>query len=145
MSRARQIAAASLEAFNAHDEGRIRSLYAERVMFEAPGDVRLEGVDAVVEYAMAWLRAFPDARMRLETEVAQGDWVAQRFMFDGTHEETLAGPAGVEIPATHRRVSVHGVEFTRVEDGRIIEDYLCFDQAEVMSQLGLMPEPMARV
>jgi predicted ester cyclase len=65
--------------------------------------------------------------------------VAQRFTFQGTHEDTLVGPAG-EIPATNRRLAAQGVEFMRVEGGKIIEDYLCFDQAEVLTQLGLTPE-----
>jgi steroid delta-isomerase-like uncharacterized protein len=139
MAKARQVVAASLEAFNAHDEERIRSLYADNVVFEAPGEIRRKGVDAAVEYAMGWLRAFPDAQIEVITEVANGDWVAHRFVFEGTHEETLVGPEG-EIPATHRRLTVHGVEFARVEDGQIAEDYLCFDQAQVLTQLGLMPD-----
>jgi steroid delta-isomerase-like uncharacterized protein len=143
MTKARQVVAASLEAFNAHDEERIRSLYAENVVFEAPGDIRLEGADAAVEYAMGWLRAFPDAQLRVETEVANGGWVAHRFVFEGTHEDMLVGPAG-EIPATNRRLTIHGVEFVRVEDGQITQDYLCFDQAQLLTQLGLMPELAAR-
>jgi steroid delta-isomerase-like uncharacterized protein len=142
MPKARQVLAASVEAFNAHDPERFRSLYADNVVFEAPGDVRLEGADATVEYARSWLRAFPDAQITVETEVANGDWVAHRFIFEGTHEETLVGPSG-EIPATNRRISVRGVEFARVEDGKIGEDYLCFDQAQVLTQLGLMPELVA--
>ena len=138
MADAREVAASGLEAFNAHDENRLRSVYAHHVIFEAPGDIRLEGADATVEHAMAWLRAFPDARLTLWNEVAEGDWVAQRFLFEGTHEETLVGPTG-EIPATNRQVRVRGVEFVRVEKGQIVEEYLCFDQAEVLTQLGLMP------
>lgn len=143
MAKAHQVVAASLEAFNAHDEERIRSLYADDVVFEAPGDIRLEGADATVEYAMGWLHAFPDAQLRVMTEVANGDWVAHRFIFEGTHEETLVGPEG-EIPATHRRLKGECMEFVRVQDGKIAEDYLCFDQAQVLMQLGLMPELAAR-
>jgi steroid delta-isomerase-like uncharacterized protein len=139
MAKARHVVAASLDAINTHDEERLRSCYADDVLFEAPGDVRLEGGDAVVEYAMSWLRAFPDARIDVITEVANGDWVAQRFVFEGTHEGTLVGPTG-EIPATNRRFSAIGAEFVRVQDGRITEEYLSFDQAEVLTQLGVMPE-----
>jgi steroid delta-isomerase-like uncharacterized protein len=139
MAKASEIVAASLEAFNAHDEERIRSMYADDVVFEAPGDIRRIGSEAAVEYAMGWLRAFPDGRLRVETEVANGDWVARRLVFEGTHEETLAGPEG-EIPATNRRVAVRAVEFVRVEDGKIAEEHVCFDQAQVMTALGVMPE-----
>jgi tellurite resistance protein TerC len=142
MAKARDVAAAAVEAFNAHDETWIRSIYADDVVFEAPGDVRLEGRDAAVRYVTAWLRAFPDAEIRVDVEVADGDWVAQRFMFEGTHEDTLVGPAG-EIPATNRRLAVRGFELLRVRNGEIVEDYLSFDQAEVLTQLGLIPELLA--
>jgi steroid delta-isomerase-like uncharacterized protein len=138
-----QIMGRWLEAFNAHDEEGIRSTYAEDVLFEAPGDVRLEGADAIVEYAMTWLRAFPDARMRIETEVADGEWVVQRFLFEGTHEDVLAAPTG-QIPATGRRLAGRGVEVARVQGGEITEDYLYFDQVQVLTQLGLMPELATR-
>jgi steroid delta-isomerase-like uncharacterized protein len=138
-----QIMGRWLAAFNAHDEEGIRSTYAEDALFEAPGDVRLEGADAIVEYAMTWLRAFPDARMRIETEVADGEWVVQRFLFEGTHEDVLAAPTG-RIPATGRHLVGRGVEVTRVQGGEITEDYLYFDQVQVLTQLGLMPELAAR-
>lgn len=57
---------------------------------------------------MAWLNAFPDARITIHTELAEADWVAQRFTFEGTHEGVLASPAG-EIPPTQRRLTGRGV------------------------------------
>jgi steroid delta-isomerase-like uncharacterized protein len=139
MPTAREVVAAATEAFNAHDEERIRAVYAEDVVLEAPGEVRREGVDAAVEYYMGWLRAFPDAEIRVLGEVAEDDWVAHRFTFEGTHQDTLVGPTG-EIPATNRQLTGQGMEFFRVKDGRIVEDHLCFDQVQLMTQLGLLRE-----
>jgi ketosteroid isomerase-like protein len=31
----------------------------------------------------------------------------------------------------------------RVRDGKIVEEHLYFDQVQVLTQLGLMPEPAA--
>lgn len=135
-----EVAKRALEAFNAHDERRMREINAPDVVFEAPGDVRLEGADAATAYAMAWLRAFPDATITSHNEIASGDWVVREFTFSGTHEETLAGPDG-DIPATHRRLSGRGVEVLRIAGDRVTEDHLYFDQVQVMTQLGLMPEP----
>src|SRR5262245_3602669 len=143
MRSAREAAAARLEAFNAHDEQGIRALYADDVVLEAPADVRCEGADASLEYAMSWLRAFPDGRLTPETAVADGEWVAQRMILEGTHGDAFVGPEG-SIPATHRRVRIEAVEFIRVEGGLIVEDHLCFDQAQVLAQLGLMPELASR-
>ncbi len=142
MAKPHQVVAASVEAFNAHDEERIRSLYADNVVFEAPGEIRLNGADAAVGYVTRWLRAFPDAQIRVVNEVADRDWVAYRLVFEGTHQEALLGPEGV-IPPTYRRFSGEGTEFLRIQDGQIVEEYLCFDQVRLLKQLGVMPELVA--
>jgi predicted ester cyclase len=89
---------------------------------------------------MAWLRAFPDARLTVTNELADGDWVAQEFTFEGTHEDTLSSPSG-DIPATHKRLDGRGVQIFKVEGEVVTDTRLYFDQVEVMTQLGLMPEP----
>jgi steroid delta-isomerase-like uncharacterized protein len=142
MASAREVAAADVEAFNAHDEERIRALTAEDAVFEAPGDVRLEGREAGTQYAMAWLRAFPDARLTVHNELVTGDWVTQEFTFEGTHEETLSGPGG-DLPATHRRLKGRGVQILRIEGDLVAETRLYFDQVQVLTQLGVLPEPAA--
>lgn len=138
MGQARTVAKEATAAFNAHDEGRMRSLYRDDAVFEAPGDMRMEGPEAATEYAMTWLRAFPDGRITVHNQLEAGDWVVQQFTFEGTHEAPLAGPEG-EIPATHRRLSGRGVEVIRVQDGKVAEEHLYFDQVQVLTQLGLMP------
>jgi steroid delta-isomerase-like uncharacterized protein len=142
MADTRQIAAEAVQAFNAHDEAGIRATYADDVVFEAPGDVRIEDADATTGYAMAWLNAFPDAKLTVQDEIYDGEWGVQRFTFDGTHQATLSGPAG-DIPATNRRLSGRGLQMFRVRDGKIVEEHLYFDQVQVLTQLGLMPEPAA--
>jgi steroid delta-isomerase-like uncharacterized protein len=139
MADARQIGAKFVEAFNAHDEARIRELNGEDVVFEAPGEVHIEGRDAATEYALAWLRAFPDARLTVKNELADGDWVAQEFTFEGTHEDTLSSPSG-DIPATHNKLSGRGVQIFKVKGEVVTDTRLYFDQVEVLTQLGLMPE-----
>ena len=140
MADAQQVGADFVAAFNDHDESRIRELNAENAVIEAPGDVHVEGREGATQYAMAWLNAFPDARLNVKNELVSGDWVVQEFTFEGTHEGTLSGPAG-EIPATHRRLNGRGVQIFRVEDDAVVDTRLYFDQVQIMTQLGLMPEP----
>ena len=140
MADALQVGADFVTAFNDHDESRIRELNAENTIFEGPGDVHLEGREAATQYAMAWLNAFPDARLAVKNEFVSGDWVVQEFSFEGTHEGTLSGPAG-EIPATHRRLNGRGVQIVRVVGDAVADTRLYFDQVQILTQLGLMPEP----
>jgi steroid delta-isomerase-like uncharacterized protein len=139
MGDLKALSAAWTDAFNAHDEEAIRASYADDATSTAPGGVSLEGADAITGYAMTWLSAFPDARITVHQEVAGDDWVAQMFTFSGTHTGTLAGPDG-DIPATGESLSGRGASLTRFRDGKIVEDHLYFDQVDVMTQLGLMPE-----
>ena len=140
MADAQQVGADFVAAFNDHDESRIRELNAENGVLEAPGDVRVEGREAATQYAMAWLNAFPDARLTVTNELVSGDWVAQEFTFEGTHEAPLSGPAG-EVPATNRRLTGRGVQVFKVENDTVVDTRLYFDQVQVLTQLGLMPEP----
>jgi steroid delta-isomerase-like uncharacterized protein len=144
MADAQAVGAQFVEAFNAHDEARIRELNAEHGVFEAPGDVQLEGRDANTEYAMSWLNAFPDARLNVHNELAAGNWVVQEFTFEGTHTGPLQTPMG-EVPATGRSLKGRGAQIFKVEDDAVVDTRLYFDQVQVMTQLGLMPEPTAAV
>jgi predicted ester cyclase len=140
MADARQVGADFVAAFNDHDESRIRELNGENAVLEAPGDVHVEGREAATRYAMAWLNAFPDARLTVTNELVSGDWVTQEFTFEGTHEAPLSGPAG-EVPATNRRLNGRGVQIFRVENDTVVDTRLYFDQVQILTQLGLMPEP----
>ncbi len=139
MADVRQAAMEFLDAFNAHDERRMREGYADNVVFEAPGGVRLEGPDAATQYAMTFVRAFPDVRLTVRNQVAGDDWVAFEMEFEGTHEGTLEGPGG-GIPATNRRITGHGAEFIRFQDGKVVEEHLYYDQLELLTELGVMQE-----
>jgi predicted ester cyclase len=140
MADAQSVGAQFIEAFNAHDEARIRELNAENGVIEAPGDVRLEGRDAATGYAMEWINAFRDARITVHNELVAGDWVVQEFSFEGTHTAPMQTPMG-EIPPTNRPLKGRGVQIFKVEGDEVVDTRLYFDQVQVMTQLGLMPEP----
>ena len=84
-------------------------------------------------------RTVRPTKLTAHSTLVDGDWAAVQFTFDGTHTETLASPEG-DIPATNRRLSGRGCEIVRVEGGKIAEEHLYFDQVQIMTQLGLMPE-----
>jgi predicted ester cyclase len=140
MPEARDTATRFVNAFNAHDESAIRSLNAPNTRFDAPGDVRLEGREAATGYAMAWLNAFPDARMIVLHEHASGPVVVQECRFEGTHTAPLVGAAGT-IPATGNKVAARCVQIGRYENDQVTETRLYYDQVDLLTQLGVMPAP----
>jgi predicted ester cyclase len=135
-----QVNAENIAAANAHDAPRLRATYADDAVLEAPGPVRLEGGDAVTEYVMVWLRAFPDGRQTVTQELAVGDYVVQEITFSGTHSGTLTSPEG-DIPPTNRKLTGRLMGIQRIESGKIVEEHVYFDQMDVLGQLGLLPEP----
>ena len=56
--------------------------------------------------------------------------------FVGTHTGTLRGPAG-EIAATGRTVDARFTGVNEFEEGKITSFHLYFDQAELLTQLGI--------
>jgi predicted ester cyclase len=140
MTEARETATQALAAFNNHDQSAISAFTAPNVKYEAPGGVRLQGRDAATGYAMSWLKGFPDAKMTVHNEIACGDWVVQEGTFEGTHTGPLDG-AGGTIPATGKKLTGRYVQVGRYASGLTTESRLYFDQVEVLTQLGQMPEP----
>jgi predicted ester cyclase len=142
MADTKAVSDAYTDAFNAHDEQGIRACFADGATFTAPGGVSLQGADAITEYNMGWLRAFPDAKVTVTNEVIAGEWAMTQGEYNGTHTETLSSPEG-DIPATGKSVTGRAAEFIRVVDGKIVEDHLYFDNMEILTQLGLVPEGAA--
>jgi predicted ester cyclase len=128
------------QAFNSHDEIALRSLISPNARFSAPGDVRLEGRDAVIGYTNSWMKALPDATITVTNEIVSGPWIAQEFTFAGTHKAALTGPMGT-IQATNRKVSGQCVSITRYENDLAVETRLYFDVVQLLTQLGVMPVP----
>lgn len=139
MAELEDVAARWLSAFNAHDEEGMRALTAPGARMTAPPDVVLEGEPAVTGYAMAWLNAFPDAVITVHHQTVGGSTVVQEFTFEGTHRASLFSPSG-EIPATNQPLLGRGAQAVDVDGGQIVEVRLYFDQVQVLTQLGLMPD-----
>ena len=97
-----------------------------------PEDVR--GLQAAKRAAADYRRAFPDLRVTVEDLIAEGEKVAARLRVRGTHLGDLNG-----IAPTGRRVDFTGIVMSRVEGGRIAEDWANFDDLGMMRQLGVIP------
>lgn len=79
--------------------------------------------------------AFPDWRVCIESLIAEGDEVAVRWSGEVTHGGPFHG-----LPATGRRISVSGINFYRIENGRIAAEFEETDSLGILGQLGLLPQ-----
>ena len=78
-----------------------------------------------------FLKAFPDRRLTIEDQVAEGDKVATRITMRATQTGDLPG-----IPATGKQVTVVSMHICRISDGRIAEEWELFDPLGMLRQLG---------
>jgi steroid delta-isomerase-like uncharacterized protein len=98
-----------------------------------PEDIR--GLEAAKQAAADYREAFPDLQVIIEDLIAEGDKVAARVRFRGTHQGALEG-----IAPRGKRVESTGIIISRIEGGTIAEDWANFDDLGLMRQLGAIPE-----
>ncbi len=127
-------------AFNAHDENALKALHADNIKFNAPGGFKATNAKDATAYATTWLKAFPDGKMKIRSEITSGPWVVQEILMEGTHTAPLESPTGTIAP-TYKKVVGNGVQLLRVENEKVAEARIFFDQLDQMRQLGLIPTP----
>lgn len=131
-----------VELYNAGDLDACMELYADDAV-QRMHDGVFEGVDAIQVRLARDLTAFEDATYVVDSFFAAGDEFADEWTFTGTNTGPLRLPDGTEIPPTGRRVEIKGMEYVKVQDGKIVVDNLYYDFLAAVVQLGLVPEGAA--
>lgn len=96
----------------------------------------LHGTEGVGHMVGMITGAFPDVEFTIEDLVAEGDTVAVRWSALSTHQGDYMG-----IAPTGKSVTVHLVAIHRVEDGKLAETWVAWDNLAVLRQIGAFPPP----
>ena len=91
------------------------------------------------ETASAYFMAFPDVRVTVEFQIAEGDMVVTRWKSHATHTGSLFG-----MSATHKSTSVTGITIDHIVDGKLVESWTEFDNLGSMQKLGVAPRAYSR-
>jgi steroid delta-isomerase-like uncharacterized protein len=83
-----------------------------------------------------WGGGMPDWRVTIEDLVAEGDKVAKRWVFRGTHTGEMLG-----LPPTGRQVEMRAMTLYRIVDGKVREIHWNFDLYGLLQQVGAIPTP----
>jgi steroid delta-isomerase-like uncharacterized protein len=94
------------------------------------------GPEGVRRQAAGYRAAFPDMRLTIEDEIAEGDKVVTRWTGRGTHAGDFFG-----IAPTGKETTVTGVTIDRLIDGKIVESWTNWDTFGLLQQLGVIAEP----
>lgn len=97
------------------------------------------GPEAYLQHLKALRRTFPDFQLQVLDVVAEGDLVVCRVSGSGTHMGEFLG-----LRPTGRRVQVHGMNFDRVQNGRIAEHWGEADTFGMLLEMGMEPPPGLR-
>ena len=118
------------EMWNRWDFALADELIAENISFRGSLGVEVRGREGFKGYMRAVCAAFPDFHNRIEELIAEGDKVAVRLTYTGTHRGEL-----FSIRPTGRQVSYAGMAMFRIVEGRIVEGWVLGDIHGLVQQL----------
>ncbi len=78
--------------------------------------------------------AFPDGHLTIDQMIAEGDTVATRLTFHGTHTGEFQG-----IAPTGKKVTIPALDMARFESGKLVEHWGGPNQMSLLQQLGVIP------
>lgn len=110
-------------SFDVYNEGTLEVLDEQVsddvVLYDISGSRVIRGREAYEEYVRGFGDAFPDFSVTIDSIIGEGNLVAVRYTASGTFEGRLPGRPGLE--PTGQEFEVIGMEFDRIEDGRLAE------------------------
>jgi steroid delta-isomerase-like uncharacterized protein/deazaflavin-dependent oxidoreductase (nitroreductase family) len=117
-----------------HNPALFDELLAPTYVLHMPGSPPISGIEQAKQLMVAYTSAFPDLQVSTEDMVAEGDMVAIRNTWRGTHQGDFQG-----LPATGKHVMFTGSDFFRLVDGKVAEQWADLDALGLMQQLGGIP------
>lgn len=141
MGQAREVMDRLTEALTtARDPKAVAECFAQDAVAVTPDAGELRGRDTIVEYFDHFTEMIPRATFESLHKYEAGDTAIDEGYFGGRNTGPIALPTGETLPATEQEVRLLGCDLATVEDGVIVSYRLYFDQADLFTQLGIMPE-----
>ena len=128
------------EVIEQGSEAALRELVAPHFVNRTAAPGVSPGPDGMQQVLNRVLRpAFPDLRVEIHEQVAEGDLVTTRKTIHATHRGELFG-----IPATGRRVAIQIIDIVRVREGRYVEHWGSTNLPSVVVELRGGEPPSSR-
>jgi len=103
---------------------------------QATPDLTIESLDAFKEFIKMDRQSIPDQKLDVKMLVAEGDLVA----FWATYSGTQTGQMG-PFPPTGKIAELDFAGVHRIENGKIAETWVTWDNVAILAQLGHFPPP----
>jgi steroid delta-isomerase-like uncharacterized protein len=89
---------------------------------------------AMKEHVSGWLMSFPDLRFNIEQMIGERDRVVSQLVMEGTHQGTWMG-----ISPTGKKIQIRMMTIHRIENNKIVEDWVLVESLGLFQQLGILP------
>jgi predicted ester cyclase len=115
--------------------GKVDDAYAPNMRFHGPTDREYYGRGEYKSFILSIMAMFPDLVLEIDDiywmgNEREGFLSSVRWSVVGTHRG-----AGIYGPPTGRRVNMWGITQHHIKSGRIVEEWMMFNEFEVMQQI----------
>jgi predicted ester cyclase len=115
-------------------------MYSDSVIHHGYSSRIRPGVAGLRDHYTNLLKGFPDLRVEIEDIIAEGEKIAHRFSFCGTHRGEFVGIAG-----TGKLVKSAGIQINLFSNGKCIEVWSVHDSFRFLREIGAVPPLRNRV
>ncbi len=95
-----------------------------------------QGVEGAKQLATLIRTAFPDLEITHHEAIVAGDRVAIRWTSESTHQGDYLG-----VPPTGKPIHLEGLDLFHLQDDKIAEVWIAYDNRSALQQMGALAEP----
>lgn len=134
----KEIAGKMINAINDRNYDMLDEVIAPDIVrhCQATPNLNISSLAEFKEFLKVDGKTFPDSHITTEILIAEGDMVAGYFTYSGTQEGAM-GP----FPPTGKKADLKYLGILRIEDGKIAEMWVEWDNLAMLTQLGHFPPP----
>ena len=115
--------------WNAKDEALLSELFAPAISLYTP-DGAYTGLKGALSLLHSYSTPFPDFHLAIEDLISEGDKVAVKWTFSGTHSGPLTAAKRVKLPGC--------IAIYRIVDGKIADGTMAWNKYDLLRQLGVV-------
>ena len=123
-----------VELWNTGDLSIADKLFATDFVNHDPGRPNVTDLESYKGWVVENHTAFPDFHVEVHDMIAENNKVASRWTVSGTHKGEF-----LNIPPSGNKVTITGIEISRLANGKIVEVWWSYDRLGMMQQLGVIP------
>jgi steroid delta-isomerase-like uncharacterized protein len=127
-----------IEAITQGDPDALERLIAPDLVDHNPIPGQARGLEGFKQWMASAKASFPDLQGSVEDVITEGDRVAARMTWYGTHQGDFVG-----VPPTNKRVAMTAFHHVRFEGGRAAEWWGTADVLGALHQVGATITPKA--